>query len=575
MYKNKMKKMILTLAAVVAGLTGCGDADAEVEKSLQKLTDRIVQTMTLEERVGQLIHIGISGKSMRRGIDSEIEKYHPGGVILFGNNLGDEKAVRRLNAELQESSLKHTGIPLMISIDQEGGRVVRLTHITQFPAAMSVGQTGEAELARAVGFVTAKELEDFGFNIVLAPVLDINNNPGNPVINTRSYGSSTSTVNEMGLAYMEGVQQAGSIPVIKHFPGHGDTTVDSHHALPTISKTLEQLKQKELVPFQQAIAKNAPALMTAHILFPALDRQYPATLSSTILQDLLRKELKFNGLIFTDAMEMKAIADRYEAGQSAVLAVQAGVDVLLLTAEGPNTRRMFQALVEAVNKGEISEQRLNESVKRQIYWKLRTGIFEKHASSKYGFVARDKELLRYWKEQAASRNATLKDIKKRFGNALNETVSRKGIVSLRKGFAGLSKDNIANAYLFYRTTAAKQQGEELGIPQERMIFYRTGHTWLFRIYDAKWSGPWLIELEESDLPLWNLLVTRWKTRRKEPLIGLYSGNPFQNISIPDEGAFLCSFSPTYESRQALVYRAFHGPIQKADLILPAAPAKKE
>ncbi|MCB1137445.1 MAG: beta-N-acetylhexosaminidase [Leptospiraceae bacterium] len=569
MYQDKIRKISLALAFVALALSGCVDADAEAEESLQKLTDRIVKSMTLEEKVGQLIHIGISGKTMRSGIDSEIGRFRPGGVILFGVNLGSAQEVKDLNRKLQESSLKHTGIPLLISIDQEGGRVVRLTHITQFPGAMSMGQTGEPDLARAVGFVTAKELRDFGFNLVLAPVLDINNNPKNPVINTRSYGSNTSTVTSMGLAYMEGVQTAGSIPVIKHFPGHGDTTVDSHHDLPTISRTLEELRKTELVPFKAAIEKNAPALMTAHILFPALDPEYPATLSSAILQNLLRKELHFKGLIFTDAMEMKAIADRYETGRSAVLAIKAGVDVLLLTAEGPTTRRMFEAIIEAVQKGEISQQRIDESVKRQVYWKLRTGVFKRYASSRYSFVQQDKELQKYWKEQSEAEKQQLLQIQKDYDSRLNETVSRKGIVSLRKQFEGL-KAKPEQTFFFYRTAAAKKQAEELGIPQDRMIFYRTGHTWLFRIYEKQWSGAWIIEIEETDLPLWNLLSSRWKSRRAEPLIGLYAGNPFHNISIPENGAVLCSFSPTFESRQALVYRAFQGPVKKADLILPEA-----
>ncbi|MEQ8352172.1 MAG: beta-N-acetylhexosaminidase [Leptospiraceae bacterium] len=568
MHKNKMKRAFLFIASLIVAISGCVDADAEAEESLQKVTNQIVSSMSLEEKVGQLIHIGISGKTMRSGIESEIQKYHPGGVILFGINLGTANQVKELNNKLQKSSLKETGIPLLISIDQEGGRVVRLTHITQFPGAMAMGQTGQPGLARAVGFITASELKDFGFNLVLAPVLDINNNPQNPVINTRSYGSNTSTVTEMGLAYMEGVQMAGSIPVIKHFPGHGDTTVDSHHDLPTISRTLDQLKSKELIPFQEAINKNAPALMTAHILFPALDQKYPATLSSRILQDLLRKELNFNGLIFTDAMEMKAIADRYETGESAILAIEAGVDVLLLTAEGPNTRRMFESLIKAVKDGRISKQRIDESVRRQIYWKLRTGAFRKHGSPRYALANQDKTLNQYLDQQAKIKSEQRIQIQKDYPGNLNRTVSRKSIVALRKEYSGLNKEQLKSAYLFYRTAAARKQALEMGIPESQLVFYRTGHTWLFRIYDKKWAGPWLVELEEGDIPLWNLLVSRWNTRRDDPLIGLYSGNPFHSISIPEKGAFLCSFSPTVESRKALIYRSFHGPIERAELILP-------
>ena len=567
MYKNKT--LCLTLGFVLSFFSGCVDADAEAEKALQDLATKIVQKMTIEEKVGQLSHVGISGKYMRSGIDEEIGRYHPGGVILFGPNFGSEQEIKDLNRKLQESSLGHTGIPLLISTDQEGGRVIRIQQTTQFPGAMAMGQAGEPELARAVGFATALELKGFGINLVLAPVLDINNNPGNPVINTRSYGSNAKTVSAMGLAYMEGVQTAGSIPVIKHFPGHGDTTVDSHLNLPRITKSLDELKKNELIPFQEAIEKNAPALMTAHILFPALDPDYPATLSPRIVQELLRKQLGFNGLIFTDAMEMKAIADQYDSGPSAVMAIKAGVDVILLTAEGPNTRKMFQAILESVQKGDISEARINESVQRQIYWKLRTGVFAAHPSQKYAFANQDEKLNKYLQAQTSILNQEKASLQSRYNGKLNQEVSRKSIVSLRKSFDGLNGQQVKKAFLFYRTAAARQQGLDLGIPQDHLIFYRAGHTWLFRIYDAKWAGPWLIELEEADLPLWNLLVDRWKSRRSEPLLGLYSGNPFHDIHIPENGAFLCSFSPTLESRKALVYRTANGPITQADLVLPA------
>lgn len=567
------KTSAIVLIASALCIPVCNSTDAsESDERLGRIADLIIAKMTLEEKAGQLIHVGVPGKKMSPSIAREIEKYKVGGVILFAINMGSDLELRSFNKALQDKSVEVTGIPLLLSVDQEGGRVVRVTEsVLQFPGAMAAGQTGEPELAYEYAVMTGYELKGIGFNTVFAPTLDINNNPANPVINTRSFGSTKDMVTKMGLAYAEGLRDANSLGTIKHFPGHGDTNVDSHYDLPVIQKDRSQLEVFELIPFQKAIEDGAEGVMTTHILFPKIDSKYPATLSPEIIGDMLRKELKFDGLVFTDAMEMKAIADRYPQGRAAVLALKAGVDVILLTAQTDNTRKSFEAILQAVKSKELSESRINESVKRQLVAKLRLGAF---SSGELRRFVTDENLLRYYttfkvlKEKIA--DAKYREIRRKYEqypDGLNTVISRKSIVSARKGFEGLSKSD--HTYIFYRTNAVRKQALSLNIPEDRVIFTPSVGTLLNRLNSGKYKGNWLVEFDHRQVASWNTLAVRWDRLNpdaKNKLVGLYSSNPFFNLAIPDSGALLLSFSPTVESRKALVYRAMKGPVEKADLI---------
>ena len=328
--------------------------------------DTMIAEMTIEEKVGQLIMVGFEGTQANEAIETHIRERFVGGVVLFSRNIQSPKQTAELTNELQRlaSATAHQ-IPLFIGIDQEGGWVIRLRDgATVLPGNMALGATDSTELAERAGEITAVELAAVGVNLNFAPVMDVNNNLHNPVIGRRSFGESSGLVSRLGVAYIRGLQRNGVLATAKHFPGHGDTTVDSHFDLPTVNHDLERIHALELQPFRAAIDADVAAIMTAHIVYPALDANRPATLSPTILTDLLRKQLRFDGLIITDDMEMKAIDDRYRSGEAAVMAIEAGADIVMVLWTPAKQIEVFDSLLSAVKSGRISQARLDQSVKR-------------------------------------------------------------------------------------------------------------------------------------------------------------------------------------------------------------------
>ena len=334
------------------------------------LTDPEIDTMraemTIEEKVGQLIMVGFEGTQANEAIETHIRERFVGGVVLFSRNIQSPQQTAELTNELQRlTEATARQIPLFIGIDQEGGWVIRLKEgATVLPGNMALGATNSTELAERAGEITAVELAAVGVNLNFAPVMDVNNNLHNPVIGRRSFGESSELVSRLGVAYIQGLQRNGVLATAKHFPGHGDTTVDSHFDLPTVSHDLERIHALELQPFRAAIDADVAAIMTAHIIYPALDADRPATISPTILTDLLRKELRFDGLIITDDMEMKAIDDRYRSGEAAVMAIEAGADIVMVLWTPTKQIEVFDALLSAVKSGRISQTRLDQSVER-------------------------------------------------------------------------------------------------------------------------------------------------------------------------------------------------------------------
>ncbi len=326
----------------------------------------MIAEMTIEEKVGQLIMVGFEGPQANEAIETHISERFVGGVVLFSQNIQSPKQTAELTNELQGLARATTHqIPLFIGIDQEGGWVIRLREgATVLPGNMALGATDSTELAERAGEITAVELAAVGVNLNFAPVMDVNNNPHNPVIGHRSFGESAELVSRLGVAYIRGLQRNGVLATAKHFPGHGDTAVDSHFDLPTVNHDRERVHALELQPFQAAIEADVAAIMTAHIVYPAFDDNLPATLSPTLLTNLLRKELGFNGLLITDDMEMKAIDDRYRSGEAAVMAVEAGADIVMVLWTPTKQIEVFDALLSAVKSGRISQARLDQSVKR-------------------------------------------------------------------------------------------------------------------------------------------------------------------------------------------------------------------
>ncbi len=337
-------------------------------------------SMTTDQKIGQLMMVGFDGIVVDGDLRRMITDYHIGGVILFARNVESPEQVARLTNELQKTALEsgHTG--LFIAIDQEGGRVARLTEstgFTEFPSAMALTATCDPENTRRMGAAMAAEMRAVGINVDFAPDLDVNNNPSNPVIGTRSFGSDPAKVAEYGTAFGRGLQENGVLAFGKHFPGHGDTGVDSHIDLPQVPHDRVRLDEVELVPFRAAIQADLAGIMSAHVTFPAIDRTpgLAATLSRPVLTGLLREELGYDGLIATDSLEMGALASKgYPAPVAAALAFAAGADVLLFNRDHAMHKEAFANLVRAVRERKVSEGQLAASVQRILNAKAKFGL---------------------------------------------------------------------------------------------------------------------------------------------------------------------------------------------------------
>lgn len=322
----------------------------------------MVDNMTLDEKVGQLILAGFNGMSLTDEAKELINDYKVGGFILFAHNLEDPMHSVKLLNDIKLENQKND-IPVFLGVDQEGGRVTRLPGLSGLPTNAKIGATNDAEYAFRYGELLGAQVKSFGFQFNFAPVLDVNSNPNNPVIGDRSFGDDPQVVSEMGVATIEGVQSKGVIPAVKHFPGHGDTSVDSHESMPTVNKTLEELEQMELIPFQAAIDAGVDVVMTSHIALPKLGAKGPATMSKEIITGLLREDLGFNGVVITDDLTMGAIAS-YGVAESANAAIKAGVDIVLVAFGHDQIIETFNRIKQSVVSGEITEERIDESVTR-------------------------------------------------------------------------------------------------------------------------------------------------------------------------------------------------------------------
>ena len=331
--------------------------------------------MTLEEQAGQALMAGFFGTAPSPEIIELIRRHHVGSIILFLRNVHDAEQVLELTQRLQ-SIAKEAGhrYPLLIAIDQENGIVQRLGEaVTIFPGNMALGAIGSSEIAFRVAQATGEELRALGINMNLAPVVDVNNNPDNPVIGVRSFGADAELVARLGAAMVRGYHAAGIISCLKHFPGHGDTATDSHQALPTIPHSLERLDALELVPFGRCIEADAGSVMIAHIAFPALEQntRLPATLSPRIIQGLLRERLVFGGLVLSDCLEMLAISATYGTERAAVMALQAGIDLALVSHHFERQRGSIEAILSAARTGELAPRVVERAAERVLQLKAR------------------------------------------------------------------------------------------------------------------------------------------------------------------------------------------------------------
>lgn len=378
-----MRKLWKRAAALVvsAALAGAMLPSAFSEEATDAVEAKLT-TMTLREKVGQLFWVrpetldfslNPEKKTLTQTMRQNLEQYPVGGIAVFKKNIQNENQLSALIADFQSASK----IPMIVAVDEEGGAVARLANheaffLPKYTSARDIGKTGDPEQARQMGRTIGGYLRFYGFNLDFAPVADVDSNPANPVIGRRAYSTDAQQTAQMVAAAVEGFHEAGMLCTVKHFPGHGDTGQDSHYGTATSYKTWEEMKAMEMLPFEAGIAAGADVVMTAHITTPnATTDGLPASLSYTMITERLRGELGFQGVIVTDSLGMYAIKNHFTPAESAVAALRAGVDVLLMPSD---LRAAFDGVVQAVEDGTLSEERLNESVRRILTLKQKAGL---------------------------------------------------------------------------------------------------------------------------------------------------------------------------------------------------------
>jgi beta-N-acetylhexosaminidase len=457
-------------------------------------------TMRSEVQPGQLVMVNIEGRSLDAKQADFLARHHIRAVCLFRPNLGSESEVRHLTAQLREAMGPHA----LIGLDQEGGSVVRATFLPQPPAAMALGAVNDEALAEQVGAATSRGLRSLGFNWNFAPVLDVNNNPLNPVIAERSFSADPDAVARLAGAWMRGALREGVACCVKHFPGHGDTHVDSHRDLPVVDKPLASLEALELKPFA-ALQAGAPAMMTAHIVYPQLDAEHPATLSKGILGGLLRERWGYDGVVITDSLVMKAIHDRYGHHRAAVLALQAGADMVMALGSHADQQAALDAITAAQRDGSLGAARLQQACARldrlAARYPVQPGAYAAHER------AADDALMRGAWQRAL---CTLGDAQPPAHDAPLRVFTQRGVPCDGVSEAGLSGDDVAA--LFAR------------FPRVQVIQ-------LDRLADLDWSQV----PREGAL---NIVASNHRDRYAanarawRPALHLVLWNPFQALDVP-------------------------------------------
>jgi beta-N-acetylhexosaminidase len=383
---NKKFYVTVILLLIFTLFIGCGldiskskkpDIETKPEpESVDPIAEQL-DKLTLDEKIGQMLMFGIDGYEISGNTKKLIDKDKIGGFIIMGDNVQSSTQLRKLMNSLKQQNSQNN-IPLFLSVDEEGGRISRMPkEFKSLPTNEAIGKINNKEFSYNIGSIIAEQISAFGFNMDFAPVLDINSNPKNPVIGNRSFGSNAQVVSDLGVETMKGIQSRNVIPVIKHFPGHGDTSVDSHKGLPSVNNDLNRLESFEFIPFSKAIDEGAEVVMIAHILLKKIDEKNPSSMSKTIITDILRNKLKFQGVVITDDMTMGAIIKNYKIGEAAVKSVKAGSDIVLVCHGYNNEMEVISALKKAVGDGDISQERIDESVYRILKLKQKYNLKDK------------------------------------------------------------------------------------------------------------------------------------------------------------------------------------------------------
>lgn len=576
--------MLIRSAAVIAaalGFTALAVAQAPrvLDRDAEKWVQATLKKMSVEEKVGQMIVPSFQSTFMSTDsaeFDALVKAVHEqkvGGFHVFGGServpgvlLNPTYGAVTLGQPLEAASILNrlqaiSPLPLLNTADFEAGVGFRIAGATAFPRLMAFGAARDERLAEAAGRVTGEEARALGVHVNFAPVVDVNNNPRNPVINTRSYGEDPQLVGRLASAYIRGLQGAGVAATLKHFPGHGDTDVDSHLGLPIIKHPRARLDQMELVPFRAGFAAGADAVMTAHIELPELDPapKTPTTLSAPIIQGLLRKDLGFDGLIYTDSMGMAGVAAIYKPGEAAVRAVKAGNDVIL---HSPDDEAAFAAVVGAVKAGEIPEQQVNASVQRILRAKARADLHRNRTVNLEQVAAivgtrRNQAVA----DEVSERSITLlKDARNqvpltapREAQVLYLSVldfpsnwriaapSRTFVPELRKRWP-----NVTAIELSDRTTPAEIELVRAMAPRFDVV--------IASVFVRAGSASGRMDLAE---PLQRLL--NGFSRANRPFVSIFFGNPYVTMFMPDLPAVLLTYD-FYDRAEASAVKALAGEI---------------
>ena len=365
-----MKRKIVLITLIILIITGCNKNKIETIKNNNKESDpiltkvnKLMDKMSIEEKIAQMLVVYYAKDTVDDNLKKSIKSTPFGGFILTRDNITTYDKTLKFVKDLQNNS----SIPMIISIDEEGGNVQRLEYIndkkvTHIPYMYELGKTNDISLAYDTAKVMAEELRTIGVNVTYAPVLDVYSNPNNPVIGKRSFSENTNIVSNMALSFSKGLEENKVISTFKHFPGHGDTDTDSHISLPIINKTYEELKETELIPFQKAIDSGAKIIMIGHIALPKIvGDNTPSSLSKKIVTNILKKDMHYDGLVITDALNMGALTNNYTDEEIYIKTIEAGVDLLLM----PNGSKKA---IEIIKK-KVSEDRINESVRKILLFK--------------------------------------------------------------------------------------------------------------------------------------------------------------------------------------------------------------
>jgi beta-N-acetylhexosaminidase len=524
------------------------------------LIDQALKQMTMEEKVGQMLMPdfrkwnNVDVTEMKPEIAQLVKDYHLGGVILFRENTVTAGQTTKLVSAYQDASEKYG---MLISIDQEGGIVTRLQTGTDFPGNMAIGASRSEEVAEKVGKAIGEELDALGINMNFGPVLDVNLNPDNPVIGVRSFGENPELVGKLGNAYINGLHQTGTAATAKHFPGHGDTSVDSHLGIAEVPHDMERLKKVELVPFQQAMDAGIDAIMTAHVTFPNIDDTkaiskadgseiaVPATLSKKVLTGLMREEMGYKGVIVTDAMNMGAISTHFGPVDAAIRAVQAGADILLMPV---GVAEVANGIYEAVIAGDISPDRLDQSVERILTLKLNRVIVkaeeEKSLEEK---VAKAMQVVGSAEHKAVEKEAAAKSI---------TLVKNNGVLPLKA--ANEEKIAVVGGSSFYMNVLA----DEVKKHHENVTYINTSKkltsAQLAQIQDAKYiiAGTYTSTVSGRAPAADQMVMTNQLIATGIPVVAVSARNPYDIMSYPTVDAYLVQYGFKPASFEASVNTIF-------------------